>query len=403
MNKKSILTSIIWIILFSLVFGYSLVFAGTWLFDNTTKIVFKLSNNIYLDSISLNKTNILFKSGDDLSDYKIKSECSIFSKNTYRNGDYYMFELKFFDNDCKNENFILVNKENEIKSHFKLNIVSEYDALSKLLDLKTTRLTQFKTVLNKKIKTYSKYEKYDRKIEKNFYVFLGKNRVLQEIIYNRNLIESILEKRNEKYIVPIIGREMPNLAVKIPNSGRGYRSDYTDWIHHGWDVDWDFWEQLVALDDGIIVRVISDFNFSDLNAIKRWNNLTEYDKTRNLDVLRWNQVWIKTMSWDVVMYSHLNEVFSNIEVWEVIRRGQPLGTIWITWVPDKNYKDYHIHFVVHVNPFNLAKWESYDIDDYMKWDWLFKWKSQDYILTNQWNYFWNTGDSLAKTSSKELN
>ena len=58
-----------------------------------------------------------------------------------------MFELKFFDNDCTNENFILVNDKEDIKSHFTLNIVSEYNAFSKLLDLKTTRLVQLKNVL----------------------------------------------------------------------------------------------------------------------------------------------------------------------------------------------------------------------------------------------------------------
>lgn len=406
MNKKAIFTWIIWIIIFSIAFGYSLVFAGTGIFTSPkvwTNIVFKLSNNVYLDSIYLNKTNILFKSDEDLSNYKIKSECSIFSKIKYQNDDYYMFELKFFDNDCSNENFILVSNTNEIKSHFKLKIVREFDVLSKMLDLKTDYLKELNYILEKKISAYNKYSIYNRGIEKNYYTYLEKNRILEETIYTKKILDWILEKRSEKYIVPVLGYNMPKTAIKIPNSGRWYRSDYTDGIHHGWDIDWNFWEKVIALDDWIIVRVISWFDFYDLNAIKKWSNLTENDKVRNLDVLRWNQIWVKTMSWDVVMYSHLNEIFSNIKVWEIVRKWQPLWTIWITGVPDKNYKDFHLHFVVHVNPFNLSKGESYDIYDYMKWDWLFKWESKDYILKNQGKYFWNWNENLSKINLTEVN
>ena len=403
MNKKSILSSIIWVIIFSLLFWYSLVFAGTWIFNTSTKIIFKLSDNIYLGSLSLNKTKILFKSWDDLSEYKIKSECEIFSDVTYNKWDFYMFDLKFFGTNCDNDNFILVNDKNEIKYQFKLNVITEYEALSSLLDLKSTRLVQFKNILNNKISKYHKYVRYDNIIEPNYYTFLEKNRILNESIYNRNLLSNILVKRDEKYIVPVLWYDMPTKAVKIPNSSRWYRNDYTDWIHHGWDIDGDFWEQVVALDEWIVVRVVSEFEFSDLNAIKRWNNLTENDKVRNLDILRWKQVWIKTMSWDVVMYSHLNDIFTNIEVWEVVRKKQPLWTIWITWVPDQNYKDYHLHFVVHTNPFISEKAGHYDIDDYMRWDWLFKWESKDYIVENQGRYFWSWNQNLLKTSSFETN
>ncbi len=386
MNKKSIFTWLITLILFSVIFSYSLVFAWTWIFNNTTKVVFKLSDNIYLDSLKLSNTKILFKSNEDISDFKIKSECSIFSKMTDNKWDFYMFQLKFFDNECKNENFILVNNKNEIKANFKLNLISEYFILSKMLDLDNSRLSKIKKSVDKKVLEYSDFIKYDKKIESSYYTFLEKNRLLNEFIYNRNIIDNIIKKRSEKYVVPVLGQDLPTIAVKIPNSWRWYRSDYTDWIHHAWDIDWEFWEQVVALDEWIIIRVVSDFDYSNLNAIKKWDNLTEYDKVRNLDILRWKQVWLKTMSGDLIMYSHLNDIFSNIRVWEVVRKKQPLWTTWITGVPDKNYKDYHLHFAVHTNPF-LWKKGWYDIDDYMMWDWLFKWKTKEYILENQWKYF----------------
>jgi hypothetical protein len=180
---------------------------------------------------------------------------------------------------------------------------------------------------------------------------------------------------------------MPTLPSKVPNSSRLYRSDYTDWIHHGWDIDWYFWEQVIALQEWIIVRVVDKFEYSDLNMIKKWDNLTEDDKIKNLDILRWKQVWLKTVSWDVVMYSHLNDIYTNLNVWEFVNKWQPLWTIWITGVPDENYTDYHLHYEVHKNPFVTEKVWLYDIDDYMKWDWAFKWATIDFIVKNQWKYF----------------
>jgi len=387
MNKKSIFAWVMSVILFSLLFWYSLVFAWTWIFDNSASIVFKLSDNIYLDSLWLRNTKIVFKSGDDLKNYDIKSECEIFSELSHNKWDYYTYEIKFFDNDCDKSNFILVNDKSEIKISFKLNLITEFNILSKLLDIKTTRLVQLKNTLNKKIVYYSDYKKYDKDIEENYYVFLVKNRLLNESIYNRNLIDNIITKREEKYSVPVIWYDMPITWVKIPNSWRWYREDYTDWIHHGWDIDWEFWEQVVALDDWIIIRVVSEFEYSDLDTIKRADDLSYEEKLVNLDILRWNQVWLKTMSGDLVMYSHLNDIFSNVKTWEVVKKNQPLWTIWITWVPDINYKDYHLHFVVHKNPFSSTSVWLYDYEDYMKWDWLFKWKSKDFILENQLNYF----------------
>ena len=387
MNKKSIFAWVMSVILFSLLFWYSLVFAWTWIFDNSASIVFKLSDNIYLDSLWLRNTKIVFKSGDDLKNYDIKSECEIFSELSHNKWDYYTYEIKFFDNDCDKSNFILVNDKSEIKISFKLNLITEFNILSKLLDIKTTRLVQLKNTLNKKIVYYSDYKKYDKDIEENYYVFLVKNRLLNESIYNRNLIDNIITKREEKYSVPVIWYDMPITWVKIPNSWRWYREDYTDWIHHGWDIDWEFWEQVVALDDWIIIRVVSEFEYSDLDTIKRADDLSYEEKLVNLDILRWNQVWLKTMSGDLVMYSHLNDIFSNVKTWEVVKKNQPLWTIWITWVPDINYKDYHLHFVVHKNPFSSTSVWLYDYEDYMKWDWLFKWKTKDFILENQLNYF----------------
>jgi uncharacterized membrane protein len=62
MNKKSILISFISIILFSLLFSFTLVYASASMFNSNTNIAFKLSENVFLDSIALNKTQIMFES-----------------------------------------------------------------------------------------------------------------------------------------------------------------------------------------------------------------------------------------------------------------------------------------------------------------------------------------------------
>lgn len=387
MKKRSIIVSIISVLIFSLLFGYSLVYAWTWIFSNNTNIVFKLSDNIFLDSTSLNSNEIMFKSWKNLTNYKIKSECDIFSKLKYKKWDYYLFEIKFFNNNCNDNNLALVDKNNKIEKKFSFNIVREYDALSNLLDIKTINLIKFQNILNDKVKLYSKYKNYNKNIEKNYYIFLKKNRLLNESIYNANLVNNIITKRSEKYLMPIKWKKLSTNLSKIPNAWRPYRSSYTDWIHHGWDIDANIWDTILALDDSIVVRVVDGYVFSDLKKIKYWNNLTYIDKLWNLDKLRWNQVWLKTMKWDVVFYSHLNHIFDNVKEWEVIKKWQPVWTVWITWVPDKNYNDAHLHFPIQKNPFDSSKVWKYTYEDYMSWDWAFKWKSSSYILKNDWNLF----------------
>jgi hypothetical protein len=57
---------------------------------------------------------------------------------------------------------------------------------------------------------------------------LRKSRTLTELLYNKNIIENILKKRDEKYIVPVLGHKLPTRKDKIPNAARPYRQSYTD-------------------------------------------------------------------------------------------------------------------------------------------------------------------------------
>lgn len=372
MNKKAIFTSFILVIILSIIFWYSLVFAWIW---NNTKIVTKSSDNIFVDSLYLKKIDILFYSREDLSDSIIKSDCNIFSKLKNNNKNNYLFELKVFNKDCNSNNFYLINNKNEKIFDFKLNLISNYDLISKLIDLKYTHLVRLKNNLDKKISNFSKDNSN----------ILDKSRKLDEMIYNRDIINGIIEKRKNKYLIPIDNKIMSTKPNKLPNAGRPYRADYTDWIHEWWDFDWKIWDNVYSIDDWVIIRIVDEFNFSFFNNIKRWDNLSSLDKMKNLDILRWKQIWLKTIKWDVAFYSHLDTIYSNLKVWDIVKKWQFFGTIWITWVPDKSYDDYHLHLELRKRP-DITK-KSYNIYDYMSWDWYFKWKSVDYILQNQNNIF----------------
>ena len=385
MTKKSIFVSI-FIIIFSVIFWYSLVYWVDDFFEEKIYIDFKLSNNIFPDSLYLRKTKIIFYSDLDLSNYKVEWNCNVFSKFISKKEDIYSFDLTFLNDSCKEKDLFLKNVENQKVLKIDFNFFSEFSLYSKLINYKTEELQNIFEKLDKEKKEFLKYNKFDKNWEIHYYEFLKKNRYLNEVIYNQNLIKSIINSRNKKYLIPVKWKKIPTRSAKLPNSRRPYRAWYTDWIHHWWDFDWDFWEQVLSIDDWIIVRVVPDFVFSNLDKIKKTKNLTEIEELKNLDILRWKQVWLKTMKWDVAFYSHLNDIFSNIKEWTIVRKWQPIWTIWITWVPDKNYTDYHLHLPVHKNPFLKKSWK-YDIEDYMKWSWYFKGKDIKFILKNQWKIF----------------
>ena len=377
MNKKSLILSLLSVFIWSIIFGYSLVFS---VFSNNIEVYFNLSDNIYTDSLSLNESRIVFKSSGDLENYSISSKCSIFSKFLGQDKDLYLYEVKFLDSKCYSKRISLLDENNEeILSH-KFKVLSAYDIYSQILDYDDATLEKLLWQLEKQISKFSKYYSYKKDSGIAYNSFLKKNRKLEELIYNRNIIYDVLEKRKQKYLVPIEGYQIDIAHNRIPNAGRPYRSAYTDGIHHGWDVGSKFGEETIAIDDGIIVRVVDDFDDSDFNRIEYWDNLTYEQKLKNLDVLRGNQVWLKTSKWDVVFYSHLEDVYAGIYEGAVVKAGDPIGTTGISGVPGTGYKDYHLHFAVQKNPYNFKRAGKYDIEEYMKWDWYFKGKSRSEVI-----------------------
>jgi hypothetical protein len=257
-----------------------------------------------------------------------------------------------------------------------------------LLDYSSKELINISNSASKKSNWLKIFTTYKNNLLNDKYNFSTKKRIYEELIYKWGIVKTILEKRELKYSIPVPWYKLPtkNLS-KIPNALRPYRSNITDWVHHSWDVNAPFWTKVVALDDGIIIRLVKDWDKTDFSNLRQWKNLSNEDKMRNLDILRWNQIWIKTMKWEVVMYAHLDKIIDSLKEWAMISKGDYVWNIWITWVPDDGYTDYHLDVSITENSYNLWKVGSYDTVDYMSWSWKFKWKSADYIINHQNDVF----------------
>lgn len=377
MHKKPLFISLFTVIFLTIVFWYSLVLGKANTYNGPIVQEFILSKNIYPESNKLNSTVIILKSWENISDAQFYSDCNTFSKFLEKRNNYYIFTIKYFS-DCNNGKIILKDSQNTELYTDELNITSEYELWDKFVDYPTKNIDNVYKSLDKKLLEYAQKSMYKSGFSK-----AKATRNFDEAKFLYSVIGNILDKRSQKYKIPVEWYDLPTKLSKIPNAWRPYRAAYTDGIHHGWDVGSKLWEEVVSLDDAMVIRVVSGFRFEDLNRITYWENLSEDQKIKNLDILRWNQIWLKTAKWDVVFYSHLQDIFPGIEEWKMVRKGQKVGTIGISWVPDKDYTDYHLHFPIHKNPYNIQMVGKYDYDDYMRWPWYFQSNSLYEVLELQ--------------------
>ncbi|MBW7954633.1 M23 family metallopeptidase [Candidatus Gracilibacteria bacterium] len=370
-------------------FGYTITDSS---FYKNSDINFKgvLNKDIYLGDSDFRQNLVVYESNIDISNYKIQSVCNLDFKLLSKNQNNYIFLLNFLDDKCSNNNFYLKDKENNIISNtsFELNLINDFDLYNKYTDYSTKDLEKILFELDKKqdsLKLYSKVKINSLNIN-----FLKKNRLYLEYIYNINIIKNIIKKREDKYLIPVVGHKLPdgkNIS-KFPNGPRPYRADYTLGVHEGWDIDAPYGTKVVSLDDGIIINIVSGFKFEDLNKIKK-GNISYEEKLINLNYLRGNQVWIKTMKGDVAFYSHLSEINPELKIGDIVKKENFIGKTGITGIPDKNYKDYHLHIELRKNPYNYKKAGNYTKLDYMGWDWYYSTLNVKQLLQNQYNIFQN--------------
>lgn len=378
---KYILTFFVILTWLSFLTAFSSNFFVQWI-----KQINFLSDNIYPNSKSLNKTYFIYKSNFDLSNTYFQSSCET-KTNVEKNWDLYLIELEITNPKCSNNMFIL--KSNFwILDEIKLNLVSDSSLYNTLLDINSPELTNLSSTMDSFIKKYSVYADYKNDPLNDVYNYSRKKRIHEELVYRNKIIQNILQKRQEKYIIPIKWYNLPETSfTKMPNSWRPYRSKLTDWIHHSWDIDTSFWKEVLSLDDWIVIRIVNNWNDIDLLNLRKWEKISDEDKMRNLDIYRWNQIWIKTMKWELVMYAHLDKVLEWLKEWDFVNKWDYIWNVWVTWVPQADYKDYHLDFWIYENPFDSTKTWNYEITDYMKWDRKFKWKDMNFIKQNQYEIF----------------
>lgn len=380
MKKILLILSIIisfYLSLSCLIINYDLFWVKVSFYDYNSK-------NIFPNSPKLDTNIIIFKSDTNITKYKIKSDCKNSFNYVWKQRNLYFFKIKILEDKCEKPNFVLTNwKKDFDNTFFSLDIKSDYYIFGSIIDYSNTKLKNFDINIDNKIKEYSKYSNVKTK---TFYE-VKRQRIYNELKYNKAILSNIIDKRKNNYAIPVKWYEISEELNEIPNAGRPYRNHYTDWIHHWWDIMAPIGTPFFAIDDWIIIRVIKDFVFEDLSKIKKEWEITKTQKMENLDMLRWNQVWLKTSKWDVIFYSHLSKVYDWIEVWKLIKVWDYIWEIWKSWVPDKNYTNIHLHFPIQKNPYSLEKAWKYTFEDYMFWDWYLKWLPLKEVIEKQKDIF----------------
>ncbi len=330
----------------------------------------------------------MFKSSLDIADSEVATSCDSSTQFLWSAKDIYIFQFKMLSDTCENPFFHLeFGWEKYESSEFRIKVDNREKIFSLLIDYDNATLNNARNIIIQKINNYSHKKEHTKNMWENYFEALKRSRKHEELVYKERIMTQIINRRAYKYSVPVKWYQIATWHNVIPNASRDYRSGYTDWIHHWWDIMAPLGTPVSAIDDGIIIRVVDNFVYEDIANIKKWKNISHSQKLRNLDILRWNQIWLKTTKWDVIFYSHLDEIYDTVKEWIIVPVGHDLGTIGVTGVPDRNYKNYHLHFPIQKNPYTLEKAWKYSLEDYMNWDWYLKWLPPTEVIAWQDDVF----------------
>lgn len=192
-------------------------------------------------------------------------------------------------------------------------------------------------------------------------------------------IGSVLEARNAQFLMPISGAKLPEKDTHLPNSARPFRADVTDGIHHGWDFYVNQWTPVLAIEEGRIVHLKRDFSWKEMDHL--YDASSELGQQENLDIYRWNTVYLKTLSGHVAIYAHMADIPSKLKVGDYVAAGSIIGHVGDSAVPDKKYL-YHLHFELAMNPFRDERAGTYTFEDYLVWSWFGKGKTTTWVREN---------------------
>lgn len=360
--------------------------------NDASKIITSLNANIINWEGNLNSTFFIIQAWKKITKPFLYSSCQInqkiISESKTTKWNIFIIKAVFNQEKCSDNKIYL--KSWEIiytNTLYEINLVNYSDLLNNFLNFKSEKLKEKIEINNKLIHSLDN-EIFVLKKENNLESKLKTINKIYSMNYKEfenNILKQIVNERsNLKYITPVAGKSLPTSKTLIPNASRWYRKDTTDWVHHGYDILAPRWTPVQALWNGVIVRIVRDFSWWNFDKIKKWFISFE-DKLQNLDIYRWNQVWLKTMDWNIVFYSHLNYIPEYLNEWQFVKAKTFLWKIDKTWVPDKEYKDYHLHFEIQINP--LSWGSNLSNLDIMKWDWFWEYKNKSWILLEQKKMF----------------
>lgn len=268
-----------------------------------------------------------------------------------------------FDQSCRNPDIQIGDTDSIFTdTKFSLPFESLWDIRNSLIESEDTYLQEIIWIktppLQEEEESTSMIERvrYMQTLYRNSYIFI-RNDIAKEILHNR---ESI------KYISPVLGYTLPNSSRLMPWASRPYRKNTTDGIHHGWDIMAPYGTPVQAIGDWEIIRIINDWTWNDFNKLKK-NDISENDKLLNLDIFRGNQIWLKTLDGNITFYSHLSKISPNIGIGKHVKQWTYLGNIGKSGIPDKNYRDIHLHFEIQKSPLNKSFYSYLEI---MWWEYI---------------------------------
>lgn len=360
------------------------------------KILSTSNKNIYTKNNWLNNIVLFVKTTKNVDEISINSTCDITSKlilNKEWDKNNLLIYRVHFPKECNDNIITIKNEKNNLTDFARINFFDYNQTLFNYLDEKIENLKIKKENLEKEnssILEQVKKIKENTQEEQNKDSIIIKYTKLTGLYYkkeindlNLEILDKIQKNNTDEFIIPVKWAKIPSKLNAIPWAGRPYRLDTTDGIHHWWDVFWPLGKEILASTNWVIVRIKNNFSWQDFDKLKKWE-LNEEDKAINLDIFRGNQVWLKTFNWDVIIYSHLSEVNNNLNVGDVIKIWTYLWKIWISWVPDKEYKNYHLHMEIQKNPKNKT---NNSLSDIMKWNYWWKWMATKDILKNGVKFF----------------
>lgn len=329
-----------------------------------------LNPQIVPEDPKLGSTVLVVSAPTDKKDIHIVTPCKhkesvLFRESLKNRKTIYIIQLTFRES-CGTTDISIGDMENVFTdSRFPLPMKPFWKVENRLMNTDSSRLLE-----TMRKETILVSEKKDTDIRKKLAQLQMIYRNLS-IDLESGIARGILNDREDtKYFSPVVGYGLPNKDKLIPGTGRPYRKDTTDGIHHGWDIMAPIGTPVQSLAKGKIIRIVNDWNWGKFHALKR-RSPTEDDKLRNLDIYRGNQVWLQTMDGNVTFYSHLSKISRDIAVGTIVDARTYLGNIGVTGVPEKNYKDVHLHFEIQQNPFH-EDMKNPTYLEIMRWDYMGK-------------------------------